>query len=178
MKPLPDPGCGGHGGALLVNRHTLTPAPLPIGRGVLSRLFARLTCAGQKTSVPAMRRRISAQGWTRAAIAVVMAYAFVLQALLLSVSGAVHAAAAEPQGIICLQDGASAPDHSPAQAHKNLCCTLSCHGSGAAGPVPAATILDRVVPLAVASVPSPDRPGLRLTSNVLPLGSRAPPRLG
>ena len=93
-------------------------------------------------------------------------------------NGAVHAAATEPQGIICVRDGASAPDHSPAQAHKNLCCTLSCHGSGAAGPAPVATILDPVAPLAVASVPSPDRPGLRLTSNVLPLGSRAPPRLG
>ena len=126
-----------------------------------------------------MRRRTSAQGWTRAAIAAVMAYAFVLQALLLSVSGTVHAAAAtETVGIICLQDGSSAPDHSPAKDHGTLCCTLNCHGSGPAGPVPAATILDRVAPLAIASVHSADRPQLRLTSNVLPLGSRAPPRLG
>ena len=126
-----------------------------------------------------MRRRTSAQGWTRAAIAAVMAYAFVLQALLLSASGAVHAAAAtETVGIICLQDGSSAPDHSPAKDHGPLCCTLSCHGSGPAGPVPVATILDRVAPLAVASARSADQPQLRLTSNVLPLGSRAPPRLG
>ena len=146
---------------------------------MLQWLFARLTSEPRKTSVPAMRRRISAQDWTRAAIAAVMAYAFVLQALLLSASGAVHAAAAtETVGIICLQDGSSAPDHSPAKAHENLCCTLSCHGSGPAGPVPVATILDRVAPLAVASVRSADRPQLRLTSNVLPLGSRAPPRLG
>jgi hypothetical protein len=126
-----------------------------------------------------MRRRTSAQGWTRAAIAAVMAYAFVLQALLLSTSGAVHAAAAtETVGIICLQDGSSAPDHSPAQAHENLCCSLSCHGSGAAGPVPSATILGRIAPLTVAGVRAADPPQLRLTSNVLPLGSRAPPRLG
>jgi hypothetical protein len=126
-----------------------------------------------------MRRRISAKGWTRTAIAAVMAYAFVLQALLLSTSGAVHAAAAtETAGIICLQDGSPAPDHSPAQAHENLCCSLSCHGSGPAGPVSVATIIDRVAPLAVASVRSADRPQLRLTSNVLPLGSRAPPSLG
>ena len=126
-----------------------------------------------------MRRRISAQGWTRAAIVAVMAYAFVLQALLLSVSGAVHAAsAAEPQGIICLQDGSSAPDHSPANDHGNLCCTVSCHGSGSAGPAPAAAILDRIAPLAVTGVRTADPPRLRLTSNVLPLGSRAPPRLG
>jgi hypothetical protein len=125
-----------------------------------------------------MRRRISAQGWTRA-IAAVMAYAFVLQALLLSASGAVHAAAAtETVGIICLQDGSSAPDHSPAKDHGTLCCALSCHGSGPAGPVSVATILDRVAPLAAASVHSADPPQLRLTSDVLPLGSRAPPRLG
>ena len=126
-----------------------------------------------------MRRRTSAQGWTRAAIAAVMAYAFVLQALLLSTSGAVHAAAAtETVGIICLQDGSSAPDHAPSKDHGTLCCSLSCHGSGAAGPVPVATILDRVAPLAVAEVRSSALPRLRLTSNVLPLGSRAPPRLG
>ena len=146
---------------------------------MLQWLFVLLTFAGQKTSVPAMRRRTSAQGWKRAAIAAVMAYAFVLQALLLSASGAIHtAAAAAPQGIICVQDGSSAPEHSPAKDHGILCCSLSCHGSGPAGPAPAATILDRVVPVAVASVRSPDRPRLRLTSDVLPLGSRAPPRLG
>jgi hypothetical protein len=126
-----------------------------------------------------MRRRISAQGWTRAAIAAVMAYAFVLQALLLSASGAVHAASVgQPLGIICVQDGSSAPDHSPAQDHGNLCCTLSCHGSGAAGPGPVAVALERIAPLAVASSRRADPPRLRLTSNVLPLGSRAPPRLG
>lgn len=115
----------------------------------------------------------------RAVIAAVMAYAFVLQALLISASGAVHAAAAgDPLGIICLQDGSSAPDHSPGKAHQNLCCTLSCHGSGPAGPVPLAVLLDRLAPLAVASDRRADPPQLRLTSNVLPLGSRAPPRLG
>jgi hypothetical protein len=126
-----------------------------------------------------MRRRTSAQGWTRAAIAAVMAYAFVLQALLLSASGAVHAAAAaEPQGIICLQNGSSAPDHSPAKAHENLCCTVSCHGSGAAGPLPGTAVLERIVPVAVLGDQLADQPGLRPTSDVLPLGSRAPPRLG
>lgn len=126
-----------------------------------------------------MRRRTSAQGWTRAVIAAVMAHALVLQALLLFASAAVHAAAAaEPQGIICLQDGSPAPDHSPAKNHWNLCCTLSCHGSGAAGPVPAAAIFDRIAPLAAASARSVHRPPLSLTSTVLPLGSRAPPRLG
>ena len=126
-----------------------------------------------------MRRRTTAKGWTRAAIAAAIAYAFVLQALLLSVSGAVHAAAAaQPQAIICLQDGSPAPGQSPAKAHENLCCTLSCHGSGAAGPLPGFAVLERIIPVAVTGDQPADRPHLRLTSNVLPLGSRAPPRLG
>ncbi|QRM29656.1 hypothetical protein [Microvirga sp. VF16] len=126
-----------------------------------------------------MTRKGFRTGWTRAAIVAVMAYAFVLQALLLSVSGAFHAAAAaEAQGIICVQDSSSAPDHGPKKAHENLCCTLSCHSSGATGPIPAAAILERLAPMAVLGDRAVEPPSLRLTSDVLPLGSRAPPRLG
>jgi hypothetical protein len=126
-----------------------------------------------------MTRKGPRTGWTRAAIVAVMAYAFVLQALLLSVGGAFHtAAAADAQGIICLQDGSSAPDHGPKKAHENLCCTLSCHGSGAAGPAPIAAVLEQIAPIAVSGDRIVEPPHLRLTSDVLPLGSRAPPRLG
>ena len=126
-----------------------------------------------------MTRKGPRTGWTRAAIVAVMAYAFVLQALLLSVGGAFHAAAAaDAQGIICFQDGSSAPDHGPKKAHENLCCTLSCHGSGAAGPAPIAAVPDRIAPTAGSGNRIVDPPHLRLTSDVLPLGSRAPPRLG
>ncbi|WP_262029587.1 DUF2946 family protein [Microvirga sp. Mcv34] len=126
-----------------------------------------------------MTRRAPRTHWTRAAIVAVMAYAFVLQALLLSVSGAFHtAAAADGQGIICLQDGSSAPDHGPTKAHQNLCCTLSCHGAGLAGPVPTVIIPGRIAPVVAADESPAEPPHLRLTSNVLPLGSRAPPRLG
>ncbi|MBA1155232.1 hypothetical protein [Microvirga mediterraneensis] len=127
-----------------------------------------------------MTRRAPRTHWTRAAIVAVMAYAFVLQALLLSVSGSFHTAvAANAQGIICLQDGSSAPDHGPTKAHQNLCCTLSCHGAGTAGPIPTTAVPGRVAPVAAAAGVRPaGSPHLRLTSNVLPLGSRAPPRLG
>jgi hypothetical protein len=146
---------------------------------MLSDLFALLTFSLQKTSVPAMTRKGPQTGWTHAAIVAVVAYAFVLQALLLSVSGAFHAAAAaEAQGIICIQDGSSAPDHGPKKAHENLCCTLSCHGSGATGPIPSAVLVERIAPVAVASSRPAGAPNLRPTSDVLPLGSRAPPRLG
>ncbi|EIM29172.1 hypothetical protein [Microvirga lotononidis] len=126
-----------------------------------------------------MTRRAPRTPWTRAAIVAVMAYAFVLQALLLSVSGAFHTAvAAETQEIICLQDGSSAPDHGPTKAHQNLCCTLSCHGPGMTGPVPDTALPGRIAPVAAADEMPAEAPHLRLTSNVLPLGSRAPPRRG
>ena len=126
-----------------------------------------------------MTRRAPRTHWTRAAIVAVMAYAFVLQALLLSVGGAFHTAvAAETQGIICFQDGSSAPDHGPKKAYQNLCCTLSCHGAGMAGPVPVTAVPGRVAPVVAANEGPAEAPHLRLTSNVLPLGSRAPPRLG
>ncbi|MBQ0822524.1 hypothetical protein KBI52_20270 [Microvirga sp. HBU67558] len=126
-----------------------------------------------------MTRRGPKSAWTRAAIVAAMAYAFVLQALLLSVGGAFHAAAAaEAQGIICLQDGSSAPDHGPKKAHETLCCTLSCHGSTAAGPAPAAAIIEPIAPVAATVDPSAGASHLRLTSDVLPLGSRAPPHRG
>ena len=127
-----------------------------------------------------MTRKSTRTGWARAAIVAVMAYGFVLQALLLSVSGAVHAAAAaDVQEIICIQDGSSAPDHGPKKAHESLCCTVSCHGSGgAAGPVPVTAIPGRTAPVASADDRPAVAPHSRLTSDVLPLGSRAPPRLG
>ncbi|NIX75500.1 hypothetical protein [Microvirga terricola] len=119
-------------------------------------------------------------GWKRAAITAVVAYALALQALFLSFSGAVHAGSvAGPQGILCAWDATPAPDHSPAKAHDGLCCILGCGvSSAAAGPVPSAIVLDRLVPVATLVGFSFETPLLRVASKVLPVGSRAPPRLG
>ncbi|MGO4527200.1 hypothetical protein AB4097_20370 [Microvirga sp. 2MCAF35] len=126
-----------------------------------------------------MTRRAPRTHWTRATIVAVIAYAFVLQALLLSVGGTFDTAvAADAQGILCLQDVPTAPDHGPKKAHQNLCCTLSCHGAAMAGPVPATAVPGRVAPVTAANEGPAEPPHLRLTSNVLPLGSRAPPRFG
>jgi len=126
-----------------------------------------------------MTGRAPGKTWTRAALAAAMAYVLVVQALLLAAGGALHAAAAaQPQGIICLQDGSSAPDHAPAKAHDTLCCTVSCHGSAAAGPAPSVAMPARWAPEALAGNRPAPSPRLTLTSTVLPLGSRAPPRLG
>jgi len=140
---------------------------------------ARLTGAVGKISVPAMTKRASITGWKRVALAALLAYALVLQTLLLSLAGASHAvAAAGPEGVLCLQDGQTVPKHSPAASHDSLCCLVGCHGSGSAGPAPVAASLIRFEPVSAeaaqpagssASLPSP---------KILPLGSRAPPRLG
>jgi len=120
-------------------------------------------------------------GWKHAALAVALAYVLALQALLLSMGGAVQAASGHsPQGILCITEPGAAPGHqAPAKAHDGLCCILGCHGSGpAGGPLPAPASFDPPSPLAVAAAAVPGAPVLRLSSNVLPVGSRAPPRLG
>lgn len=126
-----------------------------------------------------MTRMASRTGWTRAALVAAMAYAFVLQMLLLPVGGALQAATATgAQGIICVQDGSSAPDQPPAKTHDGLCCLAGCHGSGPAGPVPGSTALERLAPVALVVGTPGGSSVLGPSSNVLPLGSRAPPRLG
>jgi len=103
-----------------------------------------------------------------------------LQALLLAASGALHAAPANlSQAVVCLPDAAAPDRDAPEKAHGALCCLLSCHGAGATGgPVPVAAILDRPAREATDGILPQPAPILRLASNVLPVGSRAPPRLG
>jgi hypothetical protein len=126
-----------------------------------------------------MTRKDTISGWKRAALAALVAYALVLQTVLVSLSGAAHAAeAAGPQGILCLQDGQTRSDHDPAKAHEGLCCTLSCHHAGADGPLPEAVPLEQPIAsvlMAPGPVVSSHSP---VTSTILPVGSRAPPRLG
>ncbi|WP_243369756.1 hypothetical protein [Microvirga solisilvae] len=126
-----------------------------------------------------MTRKDTISGWKRAALAALVAYALVLQTVLVSLSGAAHAAeAAGPQGILCLQDGQARPDHDPAKAHDGLCCILSCHHAGTGGPLSEAVSLEQplaVVLIAHGPVVSSHSP---VTSTILPVGSRAPPRLG
>ena len=126
-----------------------------------------------------MKRRGFTTGWKRAAVTAAVAYALVLQALLLSLGGALHAAEASgPQTIICIEGSAKSQDRAPAKAHDVLCCTLSCHGSAAVGPLPAFSVFKRRAP-AVLEIEAAGEPAvLRVASHVLPLGSRAPPRLG
>ena len=126
-----------------------------------------------------MKFRGFTTGWKRAAVTAAVVYALVLQGLLLSLGGALHAAEPSgPQAIICAEGSATGQDRAPAKAHDALCWTLSCHGSTAAGPLPGFAVLKQRV-LAPADIrPAGPFPALRLASHVLPLGSRAPPRLG
>jgi hypothetical protein len=128
-----------------------------------------------------MRDRAFITGWKRAVLTAVLAYALALQSLLLPASGAVHAGAGNlPQAVLCVTEGDRTPDHpAPARPHDGLCCILGCHGSGSpVGPVPVAAAPDRPSPLAVAKAAIPEAPVLPLSSTILPVGSRAPPRLG
>jgi hypothetical protein len=119
-------------------------------------------------------------GWKRAAVAAAVTYALVLQGLLLSLGGALHAAEASgPQAVICAEGAAGGQDRgAPAKAHDALCCILGCHGSTAAGPLPGFTALKRPAPAALDIKAAGEPAVLRVASKVLPLGSRAPPRLG
>ncbi|MBF9233068.1 hypothetical protein [Microvirga alba] len=127
-----------------------------------------------------MANRAFMTGWKRAAITATIAYALAVQALLLSFSGALHAGSVNlPQGILCAWDATPSPDQSPAKAHDGVCCILGCNGSvSAAGPVPAFAVLEQVLPVAILVGFSLETPFLRVASKVLPVGSRAPPRLG
>jgi hypothetical protein len=126
-----------------------------------------------------MMRRVSMTAFRRAVLTVLVAYALVLQTVLVSLGGAAHAAeAAAPQAIHCLQDGRTQPDHAPSKAHDGLCCTLNCHGPGSAGPAPGFVLGERLAPV-VLEAPAPAvSQAARLSSSILPVGSRAPPRLG
>ncbi|MFC4172773.1 hypothetical protein ACFOYU_11975 [Microvirga sp. GCM10011540] len=120
-------------------------------------------------------------GGKRAVLAVALAYVLVLQGLLLSMAGAVQAGSGHlPQAILCLTDADRAPDDpAPAKAHDGLCCLLGCHGAGSAGgPLPAAAMVAPVPRRAVAADARPATPVLPVASTILPVGSRAPPRLG
>lgn len=126
-----------------------------------------------------MTRMASITPFRRAVLTALMAYALVLQTVLASFGGAAHAAqAAGPSGILCLQDGQTRPDSAPAKGHDGLCCTLSCHGGGTAGPAPASVPAVRLAPVPLDEQGRADPPAVHLFSTVLPVGSRAPPRLG
>ncbi len=126
-----------------------------------------------------MESRSAITRWKRAAVAAALAYALVLQALVLSFGGALHAAAAQgPQEVICTTGSASGPDHAPAKAHDGLCCAMGCHGSAPAGPVAVTTSFERLAPVAAALGMPGESPVPWRASTFLPVGSRAPPRLG
>lgn len=128
-----------------------------------------------------MTSRAFLKRWQRAGITAAIAYALVVQALLSSLGGVLHAQAAGlPQNVICAQDGdrtAPGDPHAPASAHNALCCILSC---GVSPPMPAPAFVSIATPAIVAALVifRPETPVSRLSSDVLPVGSRAPPRLG
>jgi hypothetical protein len=127
-----------------------------------------------------MTGRAIITGWKRTALAATLAYALALQGVLLALGGAMHVQAAGlPETVLCLQADDGGSPHQPAHTDHALCCILgSGTGVGPAGPAPAAASLDirRPVPVDLRPIVASSAPAS--TSNVLPVGSRAPPRLG
>jgi len=125
-------------------------------------------------------------GWLRRdkdCIALVVVWALLLQAALLSFASAAHAATLATENVVlCTLRGALIGDPSPGESHRQTdhpCCTMSCRlacGSTGAGILPLALR----VPLP-ASVEAPSPPPrlvepLAQTSEVTPSQPRAPPR--
>jgi len=125
-----------------------------------------------------MTRKGTITAFQRAVLTALIAYALALQTVLVSLGGAAHAAqASAPQGVLCLQKGRTGPGHDPAKAHDGLCCALSCHHAGASGPVSEAASAERHAPATLAAQAPAATSVARPFSRVLPVGSRAPPRL-
>jgi hypothetical protein len=116
--------------------------------------------------------------WSRAALAVVAAYALALQALLAGAAEAAHLPGRHGEaGWLCAPEQAGAPNAGgPAGSHAD-CCFLACHESplgcaatpSAAAPARAAVragLLPAGTAFAVPATP------------LLPLGPRAPPLFG
>jgi hypothetical protein len=116
--------------------------------------------------------------WSRAALAVVAAYAFSLQALLAGAAGAAHLPGRHGEaGWLCAAEEAGAPPPAAPVAPHADCCLLACHDSplgcaatasaaAAARAISSAGLLPAGAAFAVATIP------------LLPLGPRAPPLLG
>jgi hypothetical protein len=120
------------------------------------------------------------QVWKRAALSAVIAYALVLQAVLVAFTGAAHAGKLrEPLAVLCHQDGAQAPRDSGDAPHHGLCCILGASAAIAAGgsPVTGGSLQEPPV-TATAVVFAPAWSFLANAASFLPVGSRAPPRLG
>ena len=121
--------------------------------------------------------------WKRAAITAVIAYGLALQAILLPFGGLRQAQSAPfEHGIICLQDAAGqARDdaESRSKPHGMLCCTWGCFQKAAfAGPIPPFALIPAFGRFWTAAGPHPVPAVLASSLDVLPLGARAPPRLG
>jgi len=134
--------------------------------------------------VRAMTGRAIITGWKRASLAAMLAYALTLQGVLLALGGAMHVqAAALPETVLCLEavDG-FAPDRPGPADHGSdhtLCCIAGCTaGIGAAGPGPGTAALRARFPVPADSRPAIDMAASVVASSTLPVGSRAPPRLG
>lgn len=119
-------------------------------------------------------------GWRRTALVAALAYVLALQGVLLALGGAMQVQAAGlPATLLCVQKDDGGTAHQPGSAEHALSCALACSVSSAPdGPLPviASLPMSRAVPVTAGFKAGRQR--LAASSAVLPVGSRAPPRLG
>ncbi|MGO4665561.1 hypothetical protein [Bosea sp. 2RAB26] len=117
--------------------------------------------------------------WGRGIVAVLCAYALILNAVLMSIGAGLSAAPSPfPRHVLCAPGGSSEPTAPASPEQSKTCCALGClAGSSGAPPVAAAALpLRRSISVA-RDVTYPPAPRIDSGRSVYPLGARAPPAL-
>lgn len=127
----------------------------------------------------AMHHQAFSYLWRRAAVSAVIAYALVLQVFAASLADAAHAVSRGSSGtVFCLTDKADGSAGGPEKGHDSRCCILGCQNVTAApGPQPVLFGRDSQWPTLVLTDRSYGPFFTPRALAVLPVGSRAPPRL-
>ncbi len=117
--------------------------------------------------------------WGRGIVAVLCAYALILNAVLLSIGAGLSAAPSPfPQHVLCAPGGSSEPTAPASPEQSKTCCALGCLASASGAPPVAAAVLalHRSIIIA-ADFASPPAQRATIGRSLYPLGARAPPAL-
>lgn len=117
--------------------------------------------------------------WSRGIVAVLCAYALILNAVLLSIGAGLSAAPSSfPQHVLCAPGGSPEPTAPASPEQSKTCCALGCLASTSGAPPVAAAALPLHRSIIVArGFTYPPAPRVDTGRSVYPLGARAPPAL-
>lgn len=117
--------------------------------------------------------------WGRGILAVLCAYALILNAVLLSIGAGLSAGPSPfPQHVLCAPGGSSEPTAPASPEQSKTCCALGCLASASGAPPVAAAALPLQRSISVArGVIAPPAARVATGRSLYPLGARAPPAL-